>query len=36
MTGRLTTQGLLVVYPFAWWSMYSYMLRQRSKKFKVE
>jgi Protein tyrosine phosphatase-like protein, PTPLA len=29
-------QGLLVVYPFAWWSMYSYMLKQRRKKLKTE
>ena len=29
-------QGLLAVYPFAWWSMYSYMLGQRGKKLKAE
>mmetsp|Transcript_3124 Transcript_3124/g.19264 ORF Transcript_3124/g.19264 Transcript_3124/m.19264 type:complete len:209 (-) Transcript_3124:2410-3036(-) len=24
--------GLLLLYPFLWWSLYSYMLRQRKKK----
>ena len=34
MTWRDAVQGLLVLYPFLWWPLYSLLISQRRKKLK--